>query len=289
MLSCCGMPCGQTLICGSIMEKTSGRVKSPVVKVNILHARGFIVRDYLPHLAQIEQAIASFNELGYKVGKGRRNMVRHIELDGLQLNVKSFKVPWLLQAFIYRYLRPSKARRSFYHASYLLARDIGTPEPIAYLEEIILPGLRNSYYISQHVKEDLTFRTLIEQPDYPDRDRIVRLFVRFTYMLHREGILFLDHSPGNTLITKEGNDYVFYLVDLNRMRLHRPLSLEERMKNFARLSATEDIIEIMSEEYSLLSGCDRQYAQDRITYHTLQNAQRRIRKKNIHRKLGKYR
>lgn len=259
------------------------------MKVNILHTEGFVAGNYLSRLSQIERAIASFHELGYKVGKGKRNMVRHIELDDLHLNVKSFRVPWPPQAFIYRYLRPSKARRSFCHATYLLHRGIGTPEPIAYLEEKNFAGLGESYYISKHLREDLTFRTLIDQPDYPDRERILKLFTRFTHKMHNENILFLDHSPGNTLIIKEEEGYAFYLVDLNRMRLNRPLSLEERMRNFARLSATDDMIAIMSDEYSRLSGCGREYARDRIAHHTRQNAQRRVRKKNIHRTLGKYR
>ena len=52
-------------------------------------------------------------------------------------------------------------------------------------------------------------------------------------------------------ITPEG--YKFFLVDLNRMRF-RKLSFEDRIKNFARLSKYQEMIELMSDEYSKLSG-----------------------------------
>ena len=81
----------------------------------------------------------------------------------------------------------------------------------------------------------------------------MRAFTRFTYKLHKNNILFLDHSPGNTLITKPGKDYTFSLVDLNRM-VFKPLSFEERIKNFQRLTIHESMVKIMSDEYAKSSG-----------------------------------
>ena len=96
---------------------------------------------------------------------------------------------------------------------------------------------------------DLTYRELIEDFNYPDYDNILRQFTKFTFDLHEKGVEFLDHSPGNTLITKTGNNYNFYLVDLNRMRF-RSLNFEDRMKNFARISKYKHMVKIMSDEYS---------------------------------------
>ena len=64
---------------------------------------------------------------------------------------------------------------------------------------------------------DLTFRELTKDLNYPDHEIILRAFTRFTFQLHENGINFLDHSPGNTLVKKVGKEYEFYLVDLNRM------------------------------------------------------------------------
>ena len=46
-------------------------------------------------------------------------------------------------------------------------------------------------------------KELVEIPDFPDHDTILRQFTRFSFNLHEKGIEFLDHSPGNTLIKKK--------------------------------------------------------------------------------------
>lgn len=239
---------------------------------------------------QIDYAIGHFNRLGHKVGKGKRNMVKHIVVDDMHLNVKSFKVPNIINKLVYRYFRKSKAQRSYEYARYLLQRDIGTPLPVAYMEERSFFSLGRSYYISIHLKEDLTFRTLIDDPGLQDRELILRQFMHFTHRLHENNILFLDHSPGNTLIVKrDDGDYDFYLVDLNRMKLHCRMDAEKRIKNLARLSATDDMIEIMSDEYARITGLEQAWVYDRIRDYTRENLQRRARQKKINKNLGKYR
>jgi len=216
-------------------------------------------------------------------------MVKHIVVDGVHLNVKSFKVPNAVNKLVYRFFRKSKAQRSYEYAMYLLAREIGTPPPVAYIEYRGLFSLRNSYFVSMHIAEDLTFRTLIDHPDYPDREEILRQFTRFTYRLHREHIQFLDHSPGNTLIKKQaGEKYGFYLVDLNRMKLNARMDFDDCMRNFARLSATEEMLRIISDEYATISGLDQEKIFRRMQHHTLENNKRRLRQKKINKQLGKY-
>ncbi len=101
----------------------------------------------------------------------------------------------------------------------------------------------------------MTFRELISNPNYPDKETILKEFTQFTYKLHENGILFKDHSPGNTLIKKEKVGYSFYLVDLNRMEF-RSLSLEERISNFSRLTPKREMVKTMSREYAKLYNAD---------------------------------
>jgi len=201
---------------------------------------------------EIHELIAGFHKSGEKVGKGDRNTIKNFPLGDQLVTVKAFKVPNLINKIVYRFFRKSKAARSFDNAIFLLENKIGTPKPIAYLEERKLLTFGKSYYISDFIEADLTYRELIRQPNYPDRENIVRQFTRFTYDLHEKGILFKDHSPGNTLIMKRGDTYDFYLVDLNRMDF-KPLNFEERIINFIRLTSKEDMVAIMSDEYAKLA------------------------------------
>lgn len=199
----------------------------------------------------IFDSISKFNSSGKLFGDGKRNIIKLFELEGKTVNIKSFKIPNLVNKIAYKYFRKSKARRSFEYATFLLEKGIGTPEPIAYLENYNWIGLKDSYYASEHLQCDLTYRELVEILDFPDKDNILRQFTQFSFNLHQKGVEFLDHSPGNTLIKKAvDGKYEFFLVDLNRMNFHNQMDFEQRMKNLSRLTPKKDMIAIMSNEYA---------------------------------------
>ncbi len=219
-------------------------------------------------------------------GDGTRNTIKIFELDGKLINIKSFKIPVLINKIAYRYFRKSKARRSFEFAQILLKKNIGTPRPIAFYEESSFPGLRKSYYVSEHMKYDLTFRELITIPDYPDHENILRQFTHFCFELHEKGIEFLDHSPGNTLIKKtSANKYDFYLVDLNRMRFHKSMGMDLRLKNLQRLTPKKEMIEIMSSEYAKWYGVPEEIIFKALWDKTITFKEKFDRKKRLKKKL----
>tara|TARA_B100000809_G_scaffold266788_1_gene331592 strand:- start:6901 stop:7689 length:789 start_codon:yes stop_codon:yes gene_type:complete len=186
-------------------------------------------------------------------GEGERNTIKNVDTHNLDLNIKSFKVPHLVNRIAYSFFRKSKANRSYEYASTLLKLGVNTPKPLAYFEFTNFNFLNKSYYVSKQLHCDLTYRELTNNLNYPDYDTILREFTRFTFDLHEKGINFLDHSPGNTLIKKNESTgkYDFYLVDLNRMQFHT-MSFEDRMKNFAKLTSRKEMVEVMSNEYAKL-------------------------------------
>ena len=199
----------------------------------------------------ILEQIKTFNSSGTLFGNGDRNKIKLFDLNGKTINIKSFKVPNIVNKIAYKYFRKSKAKRSFEYATILLEKGIGTPQPIAFLENFTPIGLKDSYYASEHLVTELTYRELVEIPTYPDHDNILRQFVKFTFDLHQKGVEFLDHSPGNTLIKKvTESTYDFFLVDLNRMNFYETMSFEQRMNNFSRLTPQKEMIAIMSNEYA---------------------------------------
>lgn len=186
-------------------------------------------------------------------GVGDRNVIKIVELDDFNLNIKAFKIPNLINQIVYNFFRKSKAQRSFEYANKLIGLNLGTPKPIAYFEYKTLLLFRKSFYVSEQFDCDLTYRELTKNFDYPDYDKMLRAFTRFTYSLHEKGIHFLDHSPGNTLIKRNGDDYDFYLVDLNRMNFGT-LDFETRIKNFSRLTTHKSMVKVMSDEYAKCIG-----------------------------------
>ncbi|MEO1031760.1 MAG: Kdo domain containing protein [Bacteroidota bacterium] len=213
----------------------------------------------------IEALLNKFTHEGELIGTGYRNVIKILESNGETYNIKAFKVPNLVNKIVYRFFRKSKAERSFLYAERLLDSGILTPTPEAYVEYTSLFVFGKSYYISKQLHYDFTIRKLIDEPQCDDYDNILRQFTRFTFQLHEKGIHFLDHSPGNTLIVKEGHAYSFYLVDLNRMAF-KTLTYDERLANFARLSPKDYMLEIISDEYAKLINKPHNEVREKMYY-----------------------
>ena len=213
----------------------------------------FIVHaNYQKHSEAILKAITEFESNTDFVVNGERNVIKKVEVGPIHLNIKRFKLPNFLNRLVYGFLRKSKARRSFEYAEKLIDLGIGTSHPVAYLERFS-GGLRESFYVSEHLEYDLDFRVLNHNPKYPNRNEILGQMAEFTIRLHENGINFLDHSPGNTLIKKDGEAYKFFLIDLNRMRFEK-MDFNKRMKNFRRLWLSKTMINVMAPVYAKLYG-----------------------------------
>ena len=201
----------------------------------------------------IETLLTHFNEQGTLLVKGSRNTIKIFPLNDQLLNIKAFKKPNLLNSIVYRFIRDSKAKRSYNYALRLLNSNIGTPQPIAFAEYIDGIGLGKSFYVCEHIVTEYTYRDLVKNPDLENHEDILRAFTVFCYKLHETGVEFKDHSPGNTLIKiNADNSYSFYLVDLNRMQFHTQMSFEQRMYNLRRLTPKKEMIGVMANEYAKL-------------------------------------
>lgn len=187
------------------------------MKATIHIAPGYeALRPFLEQLAH--HGVPDDAQLVYR---STRNGNYTVARNGIQLNIKDFKLPSFPNDWVYTTLRPSKARRSYEHALLLTANGFKTPEPIAFVECKEGGRLRHSYYVSRQLDFVCDMRLWADNPRamaaVPD---VAALLAR----LHRAGIWHKDFSPGNILIADRlgadgkpdgGNEY--YLIDLNRM------------------------------------------------------------------------
>lgn len=242
---------------------------------------------------EIKSIVNNFESINDYIAKGTRNSIKKKTLEnGKIITIKSFKIPNIVNKYVYRFFRKSKAERSYQYAKKLIDLGFKTPYPIAFAENKTGITFLDSYYFCELVEADLTYRELVEIPTWNNREEILKQFTKFTYDLHEAGIEFLDHSPGNTLIKEVGeNQYEFYLVDLNRMNFHDTMDFDQRMKNFARLTPYKDMIVIMAKEYAKLYQKNEQETIDKMWLCTEEFQQKfqlkQARKKKLKALIGK--
>ena len=188
----------------------------------------------------------------------RRNTLRQI--DGVV--VKAFAKPGLLRGLWYSLFGKSKARRSYEYARRMT--DL-TPQPIAYREERVCGVLQESWYACQESGCHHTFNELIGAPEYPNRTMILQAIGRFTATLHQRGILHRDYSGGNILFNENGSRVE--VIDLNRIRFCRSLSLTQRLRNFERLNIGREALRIIATAYAETMGEDAKKDTEYILSH----------------------
>lgn len=240
---------------------------------------------YIPFKSEIENLILNYHSQGKLLVQGSRNSIKTNVLVGEEVNLKYFAKLGFFKGFIYTFFRASKAKRSFEYANYLLEHQILTPNPIAFSEDYKNGLLSESFYISDHINYDFTFRELIHDPLFPERDFIIEQFTEFTFKLHEANVNFLDHSPGNTLIVKRGSfEYDFYLIDLNRMKFEK-MSIEKRMDNFKKMWISKHMVKVISKKYAALSGESEQKLFDELMKSSVAFKRKITKKKYLKRKL----
>jgi hypothetical protein len=243
---------------------------------------------YIHQENSILQLVAGFFVEGDLIVKGSRNTIKSNILGDEKVNIKYFDRPGLLKSIIYSFFRSTKAKRSFDYANYLLAHNISTPFPIAYIENRNRFGLlEDSYYICQQIDYDFTIRELIHDPLFGERNVILEQFTAFTYKMHEGKVNFLDHSPGNTLVVKkDSGKYDFYLIDLNRMKFE-DLSIEARMDNFKKMWLSKTMVKVIAKAYAKLSNQSEEKLHAILLEKTTQFKRKITKKKYLKRKIGK--
>jgi hypothetical protein len=176
--------------------------------------------------------------------------------------IKQFATPKLWRGIIYGWFCKSKAQRSYEYAHHL---DGLTPTPMAYREVRYCGILRESWYVCQESDCKYTFNELINNPRFPQRDKILEAIGKFTAALHKRGILHLDYSGGNILFNDDGSK--IQIIDLNRIRFYKSVSIKKGLKNFERLNIDRNALSIIGTAYAQSMNIDTQYAIDYIIAH----------------------
>ncbi len=211
-----------------------------------------------------------------------RNEIKIITYKENEYIVKSFKIPHFLNKIVYTFFRESKAKKS-YKNSIKISKF--TPKPIGYKHYKKWGLLHQSYYVSERFDYDFTIREPLLDKEFKDKKMIFREFALFSFKLHNDGIFHKDYSPGNILIKKEQTSYVFKIVDINRM-VFKTLSIDERVKNFAQLWASDEDLTTIIKEYAKLIDEDEGGLVEKALFYSQKHKERKNLKKKFKKALA---
>jgi len=208
-----------------------------------------------PAYAELSEFIAEIPDLFEQEGELvyiARNQLRHFNVGGYDVIVKRFKKPHLINKIAYTFLRPSKAKRAYEYAFKLLELGIDSPTPIAYIEQYACGLLTYGYFISIYEKDYSLIRELMagNQEDAS----LLKALSLYIAEIHNKGVLHLDMSPGNILYKKEGDNFHFTLIDINRMQFLSSVSKNKRYKSFKRLSENKGVLTTVAGYYAAAAG-----------------------------------
>lgn len=209
-----------------------------------------------------------------------RNEIKIIDYNEKELVIKSFKIPNFINKFVYTFFKASKAEKSYNNSLKII--DF-VPKPIGFIEFKKFGLLYDSYYISENFKYDFTIRELLFDDDFKDKYIILKQFAKFTNDLHNKGIYHLDYSPGNILIKRELENYVFKIVDVNRMKFI-DFDLDARAKNFSRIWLSDKDLKFIVGEYVKLNNIDYDMFLEKSINYSHKHKQRTELKKRLKRK-----
>lgn len=204
----------------------------------------------------IESIPSIFDREGETIYKAR-NEIKIFSINGVIFNVKSYKVPILINRIAYTFFRATKAKRAYEYALRLLSLDILTPTPVAYIEEKQNGLLSHAYFISLHTPMEGNLRLFgLPNNSFEETKDLAIAFAQYTAHLHEKRVLHIDYSPGNILYEKrDDGSYNFSLIDINRMKFC-DVDMQTGCANFARMWGSDQFFETIAYAYAKERGWD---------------------------------
>lgn len=213
-----------------------------------------------PKYAHLRSFIESIPDVFEQEGKeiyNKRNLIKVLTApDGTLVNVKRFHIPHGPNRLIYSWnIRKPKGQRAYEYPAILRSKGIGTPEPLALIEERNpLCILGYSYLITIQCDYGHTLYE-VGNAKPGEYELLAKALAHFAVKIHHAHILHKDFTPGNILWKQDDEGFQFMLVDINRMKFG-PVSIHQGLYNLRRFWGPKDFTKILVSEYALLRNAN---------------------------------
>ncbi len=197
-----------------------------------------------------------FEKKGKSIYKAR-NEIKVFNVNGIDINVKKYRVPIFINKIAYTFFRKPKATRAYQNALKVIEKGLDTPAPIGYIIVKKCGLISESYFISIQCPYERRFTEFRENLDITGKERILDATGKYIAKMHENNILHLDLSIGNILFEDRDGKVSFSLVDLNRMKFCN-IDMELGCKNFQRLRGSDEFFTLLGKSYAQARGFDEE-------------------------------
>ncbi|ODS30252.1 MAG: protein kinase [Candidatus Scalindua rubra] len=139
---------------------------------------------------------------------------------------------------------PTRTRTEWKIANELLSKDINTVLPLAIAEKrtcslLVTEAVSKSEPLIEYCQTN--FDGVLSEKKMAEKKELLHRLAGFIRNIHEKGFFHYDLHAGNILIKFKNNqsssthDYVFYLMDLHRVKILKRMSCRKRLHNLAQI------------------------------------------------------
>jgi len=158
---------------------------------------------------------------------------------GEKISVKNYHPPKVCDRFK-EHFRRSKGMRAWISGNGLRSRGFPALKPLGLAEKRSWLGLRESFLFMEVLEgaQELDRYIINKLEDFKERKIFVKLFAQWLSHYHGKYLYHRDMKTCNILVSKDGEVWNFYLLDLEDIRLNKNVGERDLFKNFLQLNTS---------------------------------------------------
>jgi len=187
---------------------------------------------------------------GAEVVRSRRNLTVRVALDDTTVWLKRFRAGSMLERIIYG-PKPGKAAYAWNAAMALREHGFCTPAPVIGLRAAGRWGGAAGIVGFEDLGDGASLRSLLADNALPvdERESLLRELGGCLRRFHDLGFRHRDLRKGNVLVRGRGAARTFCFLDLNRLRVQKPLSTVQRLREVEKLNLPAETLTAFFDAY----------------------------------------
>ena len=178
-----------------------------------------------------------------------------LENDGRKLSVKHYH-PLTFWDRFKEHFRYSKGMKAWIGGNGLSVRGIPSLRPLGLVERRNGSGLRESSFLMEASDRDqeLDRYILKNLHDFKERRRFIEAFAEWLSHYHKLNLYHKDMKTCNLIISKAGEVWNFFLLDLEDVRLDEKVREKELFRNFLQLNTSTPKMVTTTDRFRFLKA-----------------------------------